>query len=240
MTEQEFGGPVPENGPSQGTTPKEPVNQETEQRRLEDDLKQSSLLQFQSDGMEAQFSVCHNQLLGSADLLCIAIPLCFVCLTVMRSFYFKDQVGVKDWARCLFFPILNLSVRHFCPDLWRRYREVFWCADRFERLYATTLPQSWVFRCPDATSFAYGAGTSLLDSISHKVRFHVQVLLSAVMYMMTFPFMISNHMHGVFSLTPQYVILHFVFSVIVPGMLVYAWDFHMRQMFAAAKRAASE
>jgi hypothetical protein len=205
--------------------------------RLENQLKHNGLLQFQHAGMEAQFSLCHNQLLRSADTLCIAVSVSFVCLSIFRTMFLKEfeQVGPRDWMRCLLFPILNQSVRTFCPKAWRRYRELFWCADRFERLYATSLPGAWVFRCEDASIFAYGAGTSLLDAVGHKVRFHIQVLLSAVMYGVSIPIMVSNHMRGVFHITPTYLMGHFLVTAMLPGALVYLWDWHIRCMFVGAK-----
>ncbi|KAK9815674.1 hypothetical protein WJX72_007861 [[Myrmecia] bisecta] len=75
-----------------------------------------------------------------------------------------------------------------------------------------------------------------VNAIGHKVRFHLHAFLALVLYMMALPFMVANHEQGVFVVSPAYVAVHFLISVVLPALLVYKWDQQARRMFLLRTR----
>eukprot|EP00884_Botryococcus_braunii_P011644 jgi/Botrbrau1/20480/Bobra.145_2s0040.1 len=99
-------------------------------------------------------------------------------------------------------------------------------------LFGTSLPNSYVFKDPgSARMFAFGFMGCLINAIGHKVRFHVQVLLSTLMFFISLACMLWADHIGIFHLSFPFFVLHTAVSIVLPCVIVYFWDKFTRTLF---------
>ncbi|BDA49285.1 hypothetical protein COCOBI_13-3970 [Coccomyxa sp. Obi] len=81
--------------------------------------------------------------------------------------------------------------------------------------------------------FAYGMAGMMMNSMGHKVRFHVHVPLTAMTYCVALGHMWHNSVVTQRTQQPtwSYLALHQLLTVWAPCILVYIWDKRIRQVF---------
>ncbi|KAL4457366.1 hypothetical protein ABPG75_012231 [Micractinium tetrahymenae] len=192
------------------------------------------LLRFEDPALEAAFTRYNSEQSVKGELAWLFLGLFTAMLYALASV--GRGFGAPKSRVALFqvLPLAGAALWRWRSDTFYRYREALWFAQRFAVVLATSLPVTAAIGQPPVTPlFAFGLCNLGLEAVTRRMRLHLQLFSSLLTDSLALSLM-SLHPEGSAAhtlLTPGYLSLHLLVTVLAPATIAGLCDYSARWAF---------
>ncbi|EFN55643.1 expressed protein [Chlorella variabilis] len=212
-----------------------PYNQASSDAWLEADL----LLRFEDAHLEAAFARFNNEAQHRGELAWLMLGLLTAALYAVA--WTSPAISPLRLLQFQLLPALGALACRYRHETYLRYREALWFVQRLLLLLSTSLPGCFAFAHASTTPmFAFGLCNIGLEVFTRRLRLHLQLLNSLLIYAITLSLM-SLHPEGSPGrtlITPAYLSLHLAITVLAPVLVAGGCDYMTRLAFQAQMQRA--
>ncbi|KAL4858295.1 Adenylate cyclase [Chlorella vulgaris] len=204
-----------------------PYNQASSEMLMESDL----LLRFEDPELESAFARYNGESQCLGEMAWLALTLVSAALYGLA--WGGPGLLPSSIAQFQLLPMLGALLCHYKRDT---FRELLWFVQRLLVLVCHSLPGSFVFTQPGiAPWFAFGLCNLAVEVLARRLRLHLQLLSSLLIYATTLSLM-SLHPEGSPGralINPSYLALHLCVTVVAPVVVAACCDIVARRRFQA-------
>lgn len=194
------------------------------------------LLFYNNRALEHSFTLHHNGMCIATERIwmCIGVLMCFI---YARSMLSADQPELPLMGATIAFlalEALTLAQSLFMRSWFMRYREK-WAMMHRLTIFVLVCLASRNTQGLEQVVFGYGAPAMLMNALGHKIRFHLQLLLSVVTAALGLCWMAYDQHSGVVDVPHVQPYVLVLVGVVLPALLVWRIDSSSRRAFALCK-----
>lgn len=197
------------------------------------------LLRFNNPAREAAFARFYSTAQAMPELAWMVVGLLTIALYYMAAAGRGTVVPLDLLLPFQALPLLGSLMWQLSRETYLRWRELLWFMQRMLVLVLTSLPGSFVLVSPSSAAFGFGLGSLALEMLTRRLRLHLQLLSSLVVYVVGLSLM-GLHDDGSPArglISPRYLSLHLAVTCLAPVFLSALFDVSARRAFAARLKA---
>ncbi len=193
-------------------------------------------LWFCNSPLEHQFTLHHNALyIGTERVwMGVGILMCAIYARRVLSEGYTDAPLMKASLAFLASEILTLFQSLLLRTWFLRHREAWATIHRLAMVIMIS-GASGKMQGVERLVLGYGATAMMMNAIGHKVRFHLQLVLSLITCSIGLCWMFNDHWYGGGRVSAAQPFMLVLVTVVLPGLLVWCVDRSSRRAFTACK-----